>query len=124
MAGKLDWLAHNLPTEGEHADAATVGAVARDDVVTCGLNDRVGRVRPQIEATAYPFALVTAPAGVLLGRLRGRSLDCDPNLRAEEVMEPGPSTVRADTPACAAMRGAVGRRSPSSISAMTASTTA
>lgn len=99
VPGKLDWLAHNLSIEGGQADAATVGTVARDDVVTCGLNDRVGPVRSQIEATAYPFALVTAPAGVLLGRLRGSSLDCDPNLRAEEVMEPGPSTVRANTPA-------------------------
>jgi hypothetical protein len=31
---------------------------------------------------------------VLLGRLRASMLDCDPQLRAEDVMEPGPSTVR------------------------------
>jgi predicted transcriptional regulator len=31
---------------------------------------------------------------VLLGRLRASTLDCDPDLRAEQVMEPGPSTVR------------------------------
>ena len=36
---------------------------------------------------------------MLLGRLRGSALDCDPGLRAEEVLEPGPSTVRPDTPA-------------------------
>jgi CBS-domain-containing membrane protein len=36
---------------------------------------------------------------LLLGRLRRSALDCDPNLRAEEVMEEGPSTVRPDKPA-------------------------
>jgi CBS-domain-containing membrane protein len=36
---------------------------------------------------------------VLLGRLRFSALGDDPDARAEAVMEPGPSTVRADTPA-------------------------
>ena len=53
----------------------------------------------RIEASDYPFALVIAPGGVLLGRLRRSALDCDPNLPAGDVMEPGPSTVRADQPA-------------------------
>jgi CBS domain-containing protein len=99
VAGKVDWLAHNLPAEGEQADLATAGRVARDDVVTCALEDTVGEVRERIARSAYGFALVTAPGGVLLGRLRGSALDCDPGLRAEEVMEPGPSTVRPDTAA-------------------------
>jgi len=62
--------------------------------VRCALDDRVGEVREQIERSGYGFALVVAPGGVLLGRLRGSALDCDPALRVEEVMEPGPSTVR------------------------------
>jgi hypothetical protein len=99
IAGKLDWMAHNLPVEGEQAGAPTAGRAARGDAVTCGLDDRVGPVRQQIGASDYPFALVTAPGGVLLGSLRGRALDCDPNVRVEGVMEPGPSTVRANTPA-------------------------
>lgn len=73
-----------------------MGGVARQDVVTCRLDDRVGEVRERIVASPYGFALVTAPGGVLLGRLRGSLLDCDPQLRAEEVMEAGPSTVRPD----------------------------
>jgi predicted transcriptional regulator len=39
-----------------------------------------------------------AEGGVLLGRLRWAALDGDADARAEEVMEPGPSTVRADLP--------------------------
>jgi CBS domain-containing protein len=99
VAGKVDWLAHNLPAEGEQADLATAGRVARDDVVTCALEDTVGELRERIARSAYGFALVTASGGVVLGRLRGSALDCDPGLRAEEVMEPGPSTVRPDTAA-------------------------
>lgn len=68
-------------------------------MVTWRLEDHVGDARRRIEESPYPFALVTAPGGVLLGRLRASSLDCDPSLSAEQVMEPGPSTVRPDTPA-------------------------
>ena len=45
-------------------------------------------------SSRYPFALVISDGRVLLGRLRASMLDCDPTLTAEEVMEPGPSTVR------------------------------
>jgi hypothetical protein len=65
-------------------------------MVTCGIDERVGEVRERILASAYPFALVTSPGGVLLGRLRRSALDCDPSLAAQDVMEPGPSTVRPD----------------------------
>jgi hypothetical protein len=94
VAGKVDWLVHQRPVEGERADEPTVGQYARDDVVTCGLEDRVGPVRGQVASSPYPFALVVSPGEVLLGRLRASMLDCDPELPAEVVMEPGPSTVR------------------------------
>lgn len=94
VAGKVDWLVHRRPIEGERADEPTVGAHARDDVVTCSLDDQVGPVRGQVDTSPYPFALVTSSQGILLGRLRASMLDCDPQLRAQDVMEPGPSTVR------------------------------
>ena len=61
---------------------------------TCGLTDGVGNVRERVASSRYPFALVTSDGGVLLGRLRASMLDCDPELTAAEVMEPGPSTFR------------------------------
>jgi CBS domain-containing protein len=66
-------------------------------VVKCALEDTVGEVRERIAQSPYGFAIVTSPRGVVLGRLPGSALDCDPDLPAEEVMEPGPSTVRPDT---------------------------
>ena len=94
MDGKVDWLAHRRPIEGERANEAKAGQHARGDVVTCKLEDQVGRVRELVAGSPYPFALVTSAGGVLLGRLRESMLDCDPLLRADEVMEPGPWTVR------------------------------
>ena len=101
VPGKVDWLAHNLPIEGEQAGAPTAGSVARNDVVTCRLKDRVGDVRSRILSSPYGFGLVTTPEGVVLGRLRQSALDCDLALGAEAVMESGPSTVRPHTTATA-----------------------
>jgi len=51
-----------------------------------------------VQASPYRFAFVVSEGGVLLGRLRRSVLDGGEAVRAEYVMEPGPSTVRADTP--------------------------
>jgi hypothetical protein len=93
---KEDWLARGLPTEGEEADVPRVWRLARHDVVTCALSDTVGEVRERILASPYGFGFVVSETGCVLGRMRRSELDCDPALTAEEVMEPGPSTVRAD----------------------------
>src|SRR5438445_304379 len=98
VPGKADWLAHGRPVEGTGADVPTAGRLAHDDVVTCGLEDPVSEVRARVESSPYGFALVTAQGGVLLGRLRA-SVMSDSDGRAEELMQPGPSTVRCDTPA-------------------------
>jgi CBS domain-containing protein len=73
-----------------------VWKLARDDVVTCSLSDTVGEVRERILASPYGFGFVVSDRRCLLGRMRKSALDCDPALTAEQVMEPGPSTVRAD----------------------------
>ncbi len=96
MPGKEDWLARGFTTEGALADAPRAWRLARDDVVTCSLGERVGEVRERILASPYGFGFVVDESGCVLGRMRKSSLDCDPTLTAEQVMEPGPSTVRAD----------------------------
>ena len=97
VPGKEDWLARGLPTEGTQADAPRVWKIARDDVVACALADTVGEVRERILASPYGFGFVVSEeSGCVLGRMRRSALDCDPTLTAEQVMEPGPSTVRAD----------------------------
>ena len=72
--------------------------MVRDDVVTCGLGDRVGEVHERVKASPFGFALVVSEGHCLLGRLRASALEqCDPASNAEEVMEAGPSTIRLDS---------------------------
>jgi CBS domain-containing protein len=96
MPGKADWLARGLPRQGDKASEPRAVDYARTDAVTCRPHERIAAVRARAEASPYGFAFVTSPHGVLLGRLRKAALEGDANARAEAVMEPGPSTVRAD----------------------------
>lgn len=95
MPGKVDWLAHGLPVEGERADPPTAGGAARDDVVRCAVGDGAAGVLDAVEGSPYPFALVTGEGGVLLGRVRASALrERDGDRPVGEIMELGPSTVR------------------------------
>jgi Mg/Co/Ni transporter MgtE len=93
-AGKLDWLAAGLPTEGTNSDCPRAGDVARKEVVTSGLKDRLGDVRDRVKAAGSDVAVVLNDDLVLLGLLRSKQLEMDPNLSVEEAMRPGPSTFR------------------------------
>jgi Mg/Co/Ni transporter MgtE len=96
VPGKADWLAHGLAVEGSWNQAATAGALARRDVATCQLTETAAAVRDRIERSPYGFALVLSDQGeILLGRVRRSGLGPDPHAPVEELMEPGPSTVRA-----------------------------
>ena len=92
----MDYLARGLEREGTNASEQRVVDFARDDVVTCRLEDRIGEVRPRIDASPYGFAFVTSSGGVVLGRLRRSACGDEVERTAEEAMEPGPSTVRPD----------------------------
>jgi rhodanese-related sulfurtransferase len=96
-AGKVDWLANDLPVEGEQADTLTVGRLVRDDVTTATPDESVGAARERVAASPYRFALVVTDDGVVLGRLRQEALSGDPQARVDRVMEAGPSTLRPNT---------------------------
>jgi CBS-domain-containing membrane protein len=98
VPGKVDWLARALPVEGELAGARTAAKLARTDVVTCALDSRAGDVREQVARSPYGFALVVHDDAIVLGRLRMSAMqDAAADATAEQIMSPGPSTVRADT---------------------------
>ena len=94
MPGKVDWLAHNLPVEGERPDAPIAGRVMRDDAVLCRPTDRIADVRESIERSPYPFALVTSDDRTLLGRAPSSALDPASDRPVSDVAEPGPKTFR------------------------------
>jgi CBS domain-containing protein len=95
VPGKVDWLARGLAVEGERAEETRVGDLARADVVICALGEDAAEVGKRIDDSPYGFALVEAEDGTLLGRLRRSTIEDGGS--AEELMSPGPSTVRPDT---------------------------
>ena len=94
VAGKLDWLAAGLPTEGTNAARPRAGAVARRDVPTARLDERLGDVRRRVKEGGWDSVVVINGERVVLGLLRSKELDKDPELRMEQAMRPGPSTFR------------------------------
>ncbi len=94
VAGKLDWMAAGLPTEGSNAVHPRAGDVSRKDVPTARLEERLGDVRERVSASGWDAVIVINNERVVLGLLRSKELDKDPELRLEQAMRPGPSTFR------------------------------
>jgi len=95
---KVDYLARGLPREGEKAGERRAIDVARGDVVLCRLSDSAEKVATRIEASPHGFAIVVSEDQTVLGRLRASALPDAGAVTAEQLMEPGPSTIRADQP--------------------------
>ncbi len=98
VAGKADWFASGLPRAGKQASVPYAGDLARQDIPTCGLTDRVGDVQQQIRGAGRDVCVVVNDTGVVLGLLREEALNADPETLVEQVMEPGPTTYRPSTP--------------------------
>ncbi len=96
VGGKSDWIAAGLPVEGELANVPRAIDVVKRDVPTCRPFDLIGDVSDQVEAARDDVCIVTNNDGIVLGRLRRRALTSDHGKAVHEVMEPGPTTTRAD----------------------------
>lgn len=93
-AGKLDWLAAGLPTEGTNSARPRAADVARRDTPTCGLKERLGDVRERVRTAGWDACVVVNDERVVLGLLRADQLAGDPDRLIERAMRPGPSTFR------------------------------
>ena len=94
VAGKHDWMAAGLPTEGTNADRPRAGELARKDVPTCRLDERLGDVRERVGGAGWDAVVVVNEERVVLGLLRAKELALDGALRIEDAMRPAPSTLR------------------------------
>ena len=92
--GKQDWMGAGLPTDGTNAQHPRLVDVVRRDVPTCSLGERLGDVRDRVAAAGWDACVVVSQGRVVLGLLRARELEADPELLVERVMRPGPSTYR------------------------------
>ncbi len=115
VPGKVDWLAHNLPSDGDHAERFTAGMLARDDVPTVTLEEDPAHIRTRLQASDYGFALVLSTQGVVLGRLRQSAIAATGITTVEAAMDAGPSTVRPDITATDLLKRLQGRKLTSAL---------
>ncbi|PZS14020.1 MAG: hypothetical protein DLM57_15360, partial [Pseudonocardiales bacterium] len=85
------------PFEGSAASEPSLGDLVHRDAPRCSPDERLKDVVARM-APGWSWCAVVNEAGILLGRLRRRQLDENPDATAEEAMENGPSTYRPSTP--------------------------
>lgn len=93
-AGKVDWMAAGLPTVRADASERRALDAADRDPATCRLDDRVADIAGLNEQSV----MVVNERGVVLGRVSPGRVEAADSTPVEEVMEPGPATVRAHEP--------------------------
>jgi len=91
-------MAAGLSTEGTGAEHPRAGDVARKDVPTCRLDERLGDVRDRIRAAGWDACVVVNDERLVLGLIRAKELEKDAGSRMEQAMRPGPSTFRPFVP--------------------------
>lgn len=93
-AGKVDWMAAGLPTvRADSSERRALDAADRDPP-TCRPDDPVADVAGLNERSV----VVVDERGIVLGRVSAGRVDAADSRAIEEVMEPGPATVRAHEP--------------------------
>jgi CBS domain-containing protein len=93
--GKIEWIVHGLPTEGAGPHYAVVGEVAdRDAVIACPAATGVEETAAQLESIPHDYCVVVNDRDIVLGRVRKKNVSGQAGVPVEEVMEPGPTTVR------------------------------
>lgn len=91
-AGKVDWLAAGLGTvRAEPSPLRAIDAIERD-VPTCAPDAPITGLDAHVS-----LYVVVNEQRIVLGRIRSADLErAAPEATAEQVMEPGPATIRAD----------------------------
>ena len=94
VAGKLDWMAAGLPTEGTNALRPRAGDLARKDTPTSNLEERLSAVRDRVQGLGWDSVVVVNDERVVFGMLRAKELALDGDQPIAQAMRPGPSTFR------------------------------
>src|SRR5438876_908184 len=81
--------ASRLPSDGELTREPRITSLARTNVATCRLGQRIGELHPIDD-----MCVVINEEGVVLGAVRGKALREDPDSVVDDVMDPSPSTYR------------------------------
>lgn len=87
-------MAAGLPLEGEDASLPTAGTVARQDVPTCSVDERMADVRTRVQGAGWDTCVVVNEDRVVFGVIRPTVFETETDVLVEDVMQPGPSTFR------------------------------
>lgn len=96
--GRRDWFAAGRGMEGTRARRLQAGAVARRNVPTCRLDDRLSDVRVRVRASGSDVCIVVNEAGVVLGRLGRAAWSSKRRATSVERALDIPTTYRPDVP--------------------------
>jgi len=94
-AGKADWLAAGLETEGTSNKVPRLKQYLQKDVFRCGLRERLEDVKSRRRPN-QDLCVVVSDRNIVLGAIRGETWNANPLARVVDVMEPGPRTFRPD----------------------------
>lgn len=72
----------------------SAGDLARRDIVTAQLTDRCNAVWEKAATPDPAFAVIVNDAEIVLGVLPRQRCEANPQASVEQLMEPGPSTIR------------------------------
>ena len=99
-AGKADWFAAGLPREYDLPPVLLVADVARKDDVICAPTDTLGAAAEKARDAGQDQCIVVNGDQIVLGRLRSKALNGDPDTTVEGVMELGPTDHPAGCRGC------------------------
>lgn len=97
IGGISDWSAAGLGLDGVTSEEPQVAQATRSDVPTCRGDEPVDVVRSRISDAGWDTCVVVDCDGIVVGRIRPPAIESREDVMVEEVMEPGPSTVRPDS---------------------------
>jgi CBS domain-containing protein/rhodanese-related sulfurtransferase len=103
VPGKVDWLAAGLPREGVASATPNPGELARRDLPTSNIRAGAEQALALMRRAGQPFCVVVDDDVVMGMAYRDELEDAlganaVPDRRVEELMHPGPTTVRANEP--------------------------
>lgn len=96
--GISDWKAAGLPLEGDGTVYQVASDAMRPDIPTCDPTETIGEVRTRVNANGWEDCIVVECGSLVVGRLRSAAWDNDSDAIVRDVMELGPTTVRANEP--------------------------
>lgn len=102
-AGKTDWIAGGLDTEGTDANKPRLKQLLRKNVMTCTSRDRLGALKNR-RGHANDLCVVLNDRNIVLGAISGEAWQKNPLMTAGEAMDPAPLTFRPSMDRTEALR--------------------